>query len=325
MASSSSSSDTDSGNAAVDFYENLGRNPMNPYQQRVAATYPRDSSVDFLFNTRPFVNAYGEQTKRRAPTDSTLGSFGLVFRPNYNLRSRIHTRLRELHNKQESSNSSRSSNTIPFDFMDPGNECVAIHIRRGDRVLSTGTTDNVNMKEYCFLGRDNGTIGRDDCSAERLEKVDMYFEERGLPTADCGELLDYGCFDPHSFGELTLVDYLQKALAVTPSGVRHAIVLTDDEPWVKEQLPVLAETQQFADWKVGHLSTFSGSREGAYNGTQYSVDFWTAIAVARQCQTFVGHFSSGAAMLIYQAMCFHHGESTGDCPAGADIGSSDTS
>jgi len=288
-------------------YTEVGRTPGNPYQEGISESFPHDGSTDFLLNNRPFINAFGVRTKRRVPTDVTLGNFGLIFRPNYNLRSRVHIRLNELQ---------KSDQPVPFNIYAPEGECVAIHIRRGDRVPSVP-----DMKQYCYLARNNGTIGRDNCTEELLAEVDL--ESQWLPRSDCGDLLDYGCFDPHSFGELTLLDYLRKAHEVAP-GASRAFIMSDEDEWLDRELTTLAGTP-YQSWRIGHLAAPPGARDADKNGTQYSVDFWASIAVARQCETFVGHFSSAVSLFVYEAMCFHFGASTGDCPAGADIGSSDRS
>ena len=184
--------------------------------------------------------------------------------------------------------------------------------------------NGMNMKEFCHVASGNRSISRDNCTEEALEKARL----PGLPRATCPSMLDLGCFAIHSFGELTLVNYLEKAKQLLPD-VHNAFVMTDDGPWLEDQIAALPKDgtdSGVSHYKVGRLAAEKEARNERRsdgrkaNGTRYSVDFWTSVTVARHCQGFVGHFGSGVSAFVYTAMCFNHAGLTGECPVGADIG-----
>ena len=308
-----------------DSFNKLGVLPVTDHQKRVDDRYKElvrqnNGKIEALMKNT-FINSLGI-TKQFAPDKvSVLVSHGLLFRPNFNLRSRIYVKLKDL----------AVTGDIPFHL---GNaECVAVHIRRGDRSLKFDSDDGkgkkstMNMREYCKLWLRNGNITRNSCTSQLLQ--DVKTESRtALGVPSCHRLLDLGCFGAHSFGELSLTDYLLKAKTLSPS-ISNAFVLSDDGLWLTDQVKKLPLSgTEVAHYKVGKLPAENEARirtqfksDGSKrNGTGYSVDFWASVAVARQCRSFVGHFGSAVSELVYEAMCFHHGKITGRCPHAADIG-----
>ena len=146
-----------------------------------------------------------------------------------------------------------------------------------------------------------------------------------LPRNGCYRLYDLGCFAKHSFGELTLVDFLTRGQTLLPSA-KTAFVMTDDGDWLEEQIRLLPHSNSsVAHWKIGRLAAQVEARNEyrtdklAVNNTRYSVDFWTSISAARQCQAFVGHFGSALSYFVYAAMCFAHDGRLGHCPLEYDF------
>ena len=191
------------------------------------------------------------------------------------------------------------------------------------------------MRNFCRVWLREGSITRDSCTETLLREVKKQ-SNTTLPQPTCHWLLDVGCFGAHSFGELSLVDYLLKAKQLSPS-ITNAFVMTDDATWLENEVKALTSSSitftlnssDVSHYKVGKLPAELGARSrveiradgSRRNGTRYSVDFWTSVTVARSCQSFVGHFGSAVSQLVYEAMCFHHGKVTGHCPVAADIGS----
>lgn len=325
------------GGAMVSWDGKLGKLPSNVHQHAISEHYPLPGTdpdgqeenglyTGEIPNER-FIYAQDKILPRPVSREINFYLFGSLFRPNYNLRRRVMIRLDEL----------ISTRQIPFRV--GVDQCVAIHIRRGDRMVDTSGGNShqqsINMKEYCYVLTGGYRISRDNCTEEALSAVKRHWSYGSM---DCAGLSDYGCWDAHSFGELTLVDYLKKAWLLLPL-ITNVFVMTDDGPWLEKEIAGLSVTLadrnvvdgigignsnksnlNLSSYTIGMLPAEPNSRARGKNGTKYTVDFWTSIAVARHCQGFVGHFSSGLAHFVYNAMCFQHGHSTAQCPPGADIG-----
>ena len=251
-----------------------------------------------------FLNSVGNVITHGMTSNILFSLFGLIYRPNYNLRSRVSTKLVEI----------QASKSIPFQLGET--ECVAVHIRRGDRIQNF----TIPTGEFCNLYRKHG-LERYNCSVKAMADINaMIPKELGLPIlTDCAVFSNSGCFAVHPFGDLTLINYLDRAKLVVPSA-RAAFIMTDDGPWLEQQMQALVGSKSpFADWQIGVLPAAPDSRS-LKNGTRSTVDFWASVAAARQCSGFVGHFGSGIANFVYQAMCFQYRDYTGVCPPASDIG-----
>lgn len=289
---------------SIDMKGAVGKRPITSYQLEVDRRYPISRNPHVVASPN-FILADGEVvTTRGVQSHDLLTLFGSIFRPNYNLRSRVAIKLAEL----------EADKHIPFPL--GRTECVAVHIRRGDRTREM----NISMTEFCAMYKAGG-VERDNCNPFRLSVANANIpKELGLPLiGSCQDLVDIGCFYAHPFGALTLVDYLQRAQLLVPSA-RAAFVMTDDGPWLDDQVKNLARsTSNVSTWQVGSLSAPAPSRFDQ-NGTRYTTDFWASVMAARQCAGFVGHWGSGVAQFVFAAMCFQHGEYTGVCPPASDIG-----
>jgi len=103
--------------------------------------------------------------------------------------------------------------------------------------------------------------------------------------------------------------------------------MTDDGLWLENEIKLLQTIKsKVSHYQIGRLAAEYQARNeiksngSKMNGTKYSVDFWTSITLARQCQGFVGHFGSGLSKFVYDAMCFQHYKHTGECPFVGDVG-----
>lgn len=303
----------------------VGTAPRGEHQLRVAAEVAHLTKLTGRLGGLPkqrnvmysstFRNAQDRIVRHEVEARRVLTLYGLIFRPNYNLRRRSHILIsRLIKERLLPPHAYGHSASIPG-AASSARQCAAIHIRRGDRMVQEKMP--VGMREYCYIARGNGSISRDACTTEALEKVDFL----GLPRdSDCGSLLDKGCFDVHPFGSLTLQDYLSSARELLP-GVQDAFVMTDDSAWLEDQIRALPMSRSpVAGMRIGRVPVEAGERISK-NGTKYTVDFWASVALARHCQVFVGHFGSAVSSFVYNAMCFQHGERTGECPDACDIGS----
>jgi hypothetical protein len=275
----------------------LGKKPVNDYQRKVEKDF--DWRAIDVPSARFIDAGNNERTKPMRGSD-VLSTFGLFYRPNFNLRRRTQIYLREL----------QESKHIPF--QPDRTECVAIHIRRGDRNLVT----DMPIKDYCDMIKKTG-ISRSNCSTEQLNAVPF---PPGTTIWDCSFLSNFGCWLSIPFGGLTLIDYLERAKEVVPTA-RAAFIMTDDGPWLEESIAKLPESgSSVADWQVGVLSAHGKMARADPNGTRYTLDFFASIEVARQCEGFVGHWGSAVSQMVYTAMCFQYREHTAMCPPASDIG-----
>lgn len=215
--------------------------------------------------------------------------------------------------------------------------CVAVQIRRGDRIMSDLDNKKEQYSAYCKENPEG----------------------------------DYGCRTvPFAFISLLNVTEVAPLLVHNPTEVQHLVVSTDDEGWLQEQIALL---QRWApQWQVHflpapwlshfnvtdlqslHSSDFSdtlGSHAhygGAKNhsrahqlhhhalsvnkteaeakfkafgrsGLTGGIHFFASMAMLQQCEAFIGHFDSGVAWLMYAAMCHRHHGRVGMCPPMFDL------
>jgi hypothetical protein len=194
-------------------------------------------------------------------------------------------------------------------------DCVAVHIRRGDRVINNeGDAEQeqeVSRGEFChrYRMKSDGKCYRPTSDGQATEVIS------GNICRD--RLNDLGCFSHRAFGSLSLVDYLNAAKALAPY-TRTAVVLTDDQHWLRQQIGGLNDTMS-KEWTVHSVPARFERREVGHE-TDSGLDYLMSFFFARQCHSFVGHFWSGFAKMIYQAMCFQHGTVAGHCPGVYDVG-----
>ena len=100
-----------------------------------------------------------------------------------------------------------------MDAFSSDSQCVAIHIRRGDRIV-----EGVDMRKYC----------RDHKGEQVVE--------------------DLGCRGVNPFGALSLNDYLERSYKLLPT--RNVFVMTDDGAWLKQQKTLLPAE---AGWNIYEL------------------------------------------------------------------------
>lgn len=310
-------------------WDHTGQSAVTAYQVQMDERF--QNTVQNILSTavmdnRPFLTARHQHIRfKHAEVSRTLTNFGLVFRPNAMLRRRIGYRIREL----ESAGLVRPGlvGGLSGAKSDPalkGPTCAAIHIRRGDRLRHF----DIDMRTFCSRYTDGFRIQGYNCTDEALFEM-----RRRFPMADgllndlsCPLLSNFGCWSFNPFGSLGLIDYLRTAdriMSFGGTGARkHAFVMTDDSAWLENEITNLASIGLgYEQWDIGRLPIASNARSDL-NGTRYTVDFWTSIAIARHCNAFVGHFGSSVSRFVFDAMCFQHGHGsvTGDCPIGADLG-----
>jgi hypothetical protein len=278
--------------------------PRNPVIDQLEHKFEPLVRQPTPFETAVFYDALGRKlpnTRRNGgsihnpPVIPTLRTQAFLFRPNARFRRMV---MEQVHNY-------RTDENFPL-----GTQCASIHIRRGDR-LPPDRFHVTNLTEWCSQYRrftNNGSC---------INIVD--------PT-DRTDVVDWGCFSVHPYGTLKLTDYLEKAEVLLGNSSTNVFVMTDDAKWLKQEQALLANTR-FKDWKVHALAAKYDKHSRGFDPnvaneheTENGVEFLASLTLARQCQSFVGHFGSGFTGTIYHALCFQHDHSTGKCPAAYDIG-----
>lgn len=221
--------------------------------------------------------------------DDLLPRYAFLLRLNYRFRHLVEHNIHELKKSSFKAWSNHKSNDDHF-------RCTAIHIRRGDRIIP-----DVDMQEYCsnVIRNTTGCYQKDNPNIE----------------LSCAALEDYACFNNKSFGALTLLDYLNRAYEIYPT--YNVFVATDGtESWIQQEMKKV-DTR----WNILYIAAKEDSRDQlSPNATMHGIDFWSSIALSRQCQAFVGHLGSAVSLLMLQAMCFHHGNQVAKCPIACHIG-----
>jgi hypothetical protein len=240
-------------------------------------------------------------------TKRILFSQAFIFRANAHFRRKLFEHIAHYRKEHQFPLTLSSSN------------CVAIHIRRGDRVINNKGDKEQELEvargEYC-----HGWKMKKDRKCYR-QKPSNPSETEVIDTDECRQrLFDLGCFSYAAFGSLSLENYLTAARLLAPDAT-NAVVLTDDRVWLERQQLLLA-LQNNAMYQSWTLQTIP-ARYGRYEHereTENGVDYLMSIYLARQCHSFVGHFWSGFSTMLYQAMCFQRGNTVGRCPAVMDMG-----
>lgn len=267
--------------------EQSGHSPRGSYQLALSQT--DISHASYALRSTQFMDTDGFVCERTAqasalPSASAIAMmFAYILRPNARYRSLIHQRVLQFHEA--------------FPHVDM-NHCVAVHVRRGDRVRSA-----VNMTNYC------------DGMTRKEVNGEWICTNRHKSLVDCQAVADYGCFTAHPFGSLTLADYLRRVRMLMDT--RDVFVLTDDEDWIREQIGRVENEA----WKVGYVAAKKDGRGTSEAvATSNGVDFLASLRLASMCRGFVGHWGSGVSQLVYFYMCFQHGNTMAECPRAVDIG-----
>jgi hypothetical protein len=262
----------------------FGRIIDHPYYYQLDQLYTK--YFENYFDYVNVINSNGESINKseddlyNPKVDLVLSTFALHLRLNARMRRLVEQRILKF----------RYEETIPFFSL--RSSCVAIHIRRSDRARG-----NINMTEFCHQHLPYCKTHEDD--------IDL----------SCFALQEFGCTDRYPFGGLSLIDYINKAKLLQPY-VENVFIMTDDDAWLHHELSSLVKK----NIHIYHIAARDDVRHhDSPNATENGIDFFASLSLIRQCDSFVGHFRSQISDLLYQAMCFHHGSTTGTCPAACDI------
>ena len=144
---------------------------------------------------------------------------------------------------------------------------------------------------------------------------------------------DLGCLNV-PFGSITLRHIIEQAERLVDDSVRHLVISTDDEPWLRQQIRQLAVSHP--QWRVVYVAAprrpedikkrFPGEPwrdEYLYTrymgGTESGVLLYSSWQLTQQCEAFVGYTLSMMSNLMYHLMCIAHNGTEGVCPPAYDM------
>ena len=225
-----------------------------------------------------------------ADTTMTTYVYGYMLRQAYFYRSRIKEMLHKFRGKFKPPLLERT-------------ECVVAHVRKGDRGIY-----NVNITEYC------------------------YNMSKGLPCMSRnGELgwcnTDTGCKGV-PFALVNLEHVITKVPLLLGPNMRNLLVFTDDMNWLQSEIKLLKEKNLYTDWNFYYLEVPHDSLTADHvhkgwvrygKGTESGLYLHASLALAKQCNAFIGHFGSAATSLFYHNMCHFHRGVEGICPPAYDL------
>ena len=197
--------------------------------------------------------------------------------------------------------------------------CVAVHLRRGDRVL--GLPKDINYTEYCYNSSHNLLCNGRMCDP------------------------DSGCSATNPlqppFAAITLRHVLDKIPLVVGDDVKNVFVASDDVSWVEQQIQEVRAMDP--SWNIfflpapnnnnnnsnssnnsNSLDTFKTLKAKyfymrSHGGTESGTNLMASMEIATQCEGFIGHMGCGGTSLHYEYMCIQHAGTRGICPPTYDL------
>eukprot|EP00597_Dinobryon_sp_UTEXLB2267_P001346 CAMPEP_0170060958 /NCGR_PEP_ID=MMETSP0019_2-20121128/2709_1 /TAXON_ID=98059 /ORGANISM="Dinobryon sp., Strain UTEXLB2267" /LENGTH=473 /DNA_ID=CAMNT_0010266675 /DNA_START=382 /DNA_END=1801 /DNA_ORIENTATION=+ len=280
--------------------DSYGKAPVTEQQRNLSE---HTAAPPFLFalpHNLSYARTYYNSTQRcmysHADATSSAFIYGFLLRKSAFYRSRVAKIVHQF----------RAASVPHFNASFP---CVAVHLRRGDRIMRV--PQGVNFTEYCY----NTTHGL-QCDGGHCD-----------PDAGCGE----NPLQP-PFAAITLQHVLDKVPLLVGPGKRNVFVASDDGEWVERQIALVKAADP--RWNIYTLSQpkqpakGSGKKDGtikdndpylgndepyagyfymrSHAGTASGTYLFASMELATQCEAFIGHMGCGGTMLHYQYMCMQH-------------------
>lgn len=269
---------------ARDDYHNILKDkthkPMSLPDMIVEQYIPRDQSLtpeNYILKPRRY-NSHHE-----------LSIYGLFFRLNFDFRSQIAEYLYHF----------KLTQTKPFP---PIGDCVALHIRRGDRSPKKEEmlSEDHNARDWC---RTHQKMSNGSCfNADTNEVI--------LDESYCWHIADYGCNTKTPYGSLVLSEFLAASRVVSNSS--NVIIITDSSDAIEVELEAIKEERNIFLLPTPHFHRAKSTANG--------IAYIAAIELASQCPAFVGHSGSAVTMFMMRVMCARHVGIYGSCPKFYDFG-----
>lgn len=226
----------------------------------------------------------------------TLLNWRFMTRPSAFYRSRIAQMLHEY--RQE---------TQPY-VLPEGVPCTAVHFRKGDRRIR-----NVDMIEYCH----NLTRARD--GEDGVECYDPDTQKMG-PCMSWDDAEDLEC-NSFPFGALELKHAIDNIEPLVGPEKKNILILTDEIGWLNDHIASQEGSGVLKGYKIYMFPNpaDAGSTVKNRGGTAQAVHYFASMRLVQQCESFMGHFASGATYNFYASMCVEHNGMRGVCPPSFDF------
>jgi hypothetical protein len=200
-------------------------------------------------------------------------------------------------------------------YLHPNSECVAIHIRRGDRITHHSTN------EICYNASHEPKLCLDvNNQLHPCNVNDMY----------CGNV---------PFGSLEFPRTLSSIEQILPpidsSSSRNILLFSDDYDWIQQETEAIKQdpSSPYHNWNFYHPPPPSSLTEltqktnhyrkyhliRSDGGTASGVYLQATFQMVSQCNSFVGHFGSSFTGLLYAIMCHRHRGLEAICPPMFDL------
>lgn len=211
----------------------------------------------------------------------------------------------------------RSYRASTSPYFHPNSDCVAIHIRRGDRASSH------NIQEICY-----------NASHEPKLCLDENFALHPCSVHDlhCGNV---------PFGSIELPRTLQTIDQILPpvdsNSPRNILLFSDDYDWIQQETAAIKQnpSSPYHNWNFYHPpppSTLTETTKQSHQtslqkyhlirsdgGTASGIYLQATFQMVSQCNGFIGHFGSSFTGLLFSIMCHRHRGLEGICPPMFDI------
>lgn len=298
-------------------------------QDGMAKTFNDDSKMNFFYsNFAPgkfLVDISPLILKKTEPTFQVETAEAVIFTQTFMLRPIASYRRLMRH----------YINSLYTDGFTPTSPCIAVHVRRGDRVV-----ENYNMSEWCY----NATHGL-PCGSD------------GVP---CSPSPDLGCNTGNTpYGTISLKDVIEN-VGLLDQSIKDILVLSDDPLWLHRQITDMKSfapqfkfhTFSFSEYKMSDSSRKAS--DNAYNNNNANnatannnaiditaldamqrhrnyhlfrsrhrdagVRLQASLKAVQQCSAFMGHFGSAMTRMMWSAMCVESGMYYGICPPAFSFG-----
>jgi hypothetical protein len=230
----------------------------------------------------------------------------------------------------------RSYRASTSPYLHPNAECVAIHIRRGDR------TSNHNIQEVCYNASHEPKLCLDE---------NNQLHPCGVHDMHCGNV---------PFGSIELPRTLQTIDQILPpkdrdssngdgngDTPRNILLFSDDYDWIQRETEAIKQnpSSPYHHWNFYHppppsslTDTGTTTTAGAASkytqahanlqkyhmirsdgGTASGIYLQATFQMVSQCNGFIGHFGSSFTGLLFAIMCHRHRGLEGVCPPMFDI------
>jgi hypothetical protein len=224
----------------------------------------------------------------------------------------------------------RSYRATTTPYFHPNDECVAIHIRRGDRMTK------YSMNEICYNASHEPKLCLDQNNQLHPCNVhDMWCGNVPFGLIELPRTLQYveQILPPSSPSSATgSGSGSGSSSSSSSSSPRNILLLSDDYDWILQETEAIKNdpNSPYHHWNFYHPpppSSLTNSKDKlekyhmirSEGGTASGVYLHSTFQMVSQCNGFIGHLGSSFTGLLFAIMCHRHRGLEGVCPPLFDI------